>query len=175
MPQETHGLTKRVYDKNGKRIVHPLFNTWRGMKERCQRSNHISYENYGNRGIGLCQSWQDFGVFAEWALTHGWEKGLQIDRIDNNESYSPANCRFVTHSENVRNQRTIRKDNTSGYRGVCLDKRSKKKPWFVRLNYNKIQTRLAPFSTALEAAVAREIYIIENKLNLPLNGVMDSK
>jgi hypothetical protein len=38
-------------------------------------------------------------------MSHGWKRGLEIDRIDNNGGYSPDNCRFVDRKTNMRNRR----------------------------------------------------------------------
>lgn len=38
--------------------MHPLYNTWLGMIDRCYDSkNCISYEHYGKRGITVCIEW----------------------------------------------------------------------------------------------------------------------
>lgn len=83
------------------------WNTYYSMKSRCNDRNNKSYKNYGGRGIGICREWEDsFVAFAEWAQDNGMKKGLQIDRINNNEGYSPENCRWVTPKENSRNRRS---------------------------------------------------------------------
>lgn len=92
----THGLSN-----------HPLYNVWNGIINRCTNTKHISYENYGGRGIKVCQSWcDDFKKFYDWAIESGWCQGLHVDRIDNNKDYSPANCRLVTPKQNNRNKST---------------------------------------------------------------------
>ena len=44
----------------------------------------------------------------KWTLDNEYEKGLQLDRIDNAKGYSPENCRFVTASVNSRNRRNTK-------------------------------------------------------------------
>lgn len=79
------------------------------MKDRCLNPNCKCYPNWGGRGITICKEWlDDPGKFAEWALSHGYEKGLSIDRIDNNGPYSPENCRFVTNTQQAVNKRNNR-------------------------------------------------------------------
>ena len=64
---------------------------------------------YQDRGITVCDEWLVFENFRDWALSHGYKEGLQIDRIDNDKGYCPENCRWVTPKENVNNRRnTIR-------------------------------------------------------------------
>lgn len=79
------------------------------MKQRCNNPNNGEYGNYGARGITVCAEWSDnFEAFLAWALAHGYDGILEIDRIDVNRGYSPGNCRFVTSSVNKRNMRKTR-------------------------------------------------------------------
>ena len=85
-----------------------LFNLWQTMKTRCENPKRKNFKRYGARGITVCEEWHEAKNFVEWALSNGYKKGLQLDRIDNNKGYSPDNCRFVTATENSRNRRNSR-------------------------------------------------------------------
>ena len=86
-----------------------LHDVWRTMIKRCENSNHIGYKYYGGRGIMVCSEWRkDFIPFYNWAIANGYEKGLTIDRINNNGNYEPNNCRFVTYKVQNRNSRNNR-------------------------------------------------------------------
>lgn len=93
--------------KHGIGEKHPrLYGVWASMKSRCNNPNREKWPRYGGRGIYVCPEWDnDVEAFADWALSNGYEPGLQLDRIDNDGPYSPENCRWVTAKENCRNTR----------------------------------------------------------------------
>ena len=82
-----------------------LFNIWQGMRQRCKNVNNKAYPLYGGRGISVCPEWEDYKVFRKWSLENGYKENLTLDRVDNNKSYSPGNCRWATMAEQNRNKR----------------------------------------------------------------------
>lgn len=91
------GLSSEEYER--------LYNVWRNMKKRCYNENSDRYYTYGARGIVICEEWyNNFRAFAAWAVEHGWNKTLSIERKDVNGPYSPDNCVFITMSEQMRNK-----------------------------------------------------------------------
>ena len=91
-----------------------LFNVWQTMKSRCENPNRTKYKDYGGRGIKVCDEWHEASKFVLWALSHGYRKGLQLDRVDNDGDYCPENCRFVTPKENSRNRRNTKRLTVNG-------------------------------------------------------------
>lgn len=85
----------------------PLYRQWRAMKNRCYNKKQNMYPRYGGRGIKVCEEWQKFEPFMEWALAHGYKEHLALDRIDGDGDYSPDNCRWVTQAENNRNKSNL--------------------------------------------------------------------
>lgn len=84
-----------------------LYKVWSNMLQRILNHNHISYKNYGGRGIKVCQAWQDdYITFFNWAINNGYKEGLQIDRINNNGNYDPLNCQWISNKENSHNKRS---------------------------------------------------------------------
>ena len=78
-----------------------LYTIWCGMRQRCSNRNRDSYPLYGGKGVRICDAWNDFAGFKAWALSHGYDDTLSIDRINSDGNYEPGNCRWITLSENV--------------------------------------------------------------------------
>jgi hypothetical protein len=102
---------KKTHGKTG----HRLHNVWLGMKERCYNINSHSYENYGGRGIVICDEWlEDFMKFYNWSYDNGYKSKLTIDRMDNDKGYSPDNCRWATPLVQQNNTRKTHKVEIEG-------------------------------------------------------------
>jgi hypothetical protein len=80
-----------------------LYSIWKGMRNRCGSNTHS--KDYGDRGISVCEEWGDYRVFKAWALSHGYEEGLTIERENVNEGYCPENCRWIPRAEQSLNTR----------------------------------------------------------------------
>ena len=87
-----------------------LYGIWIKMKHRCYNTKAGKYKNYGGRGITMCEEWlKDYNTFRDWALAHGYEETLTIDRINVNGNYEPDNCRWIPLNEQGKNTtRTVR-------------------------------------------------------------------
>lgn len=100
-----------LYDRRRNRVglssveYERLYNVWHNMMKRCYDEKSDRYYTYGARGITVCEEWrEDFRTFALWAVSHGWNKTLSIERRDVNGEYSPDNCTFVSMKEQMRNK-----------------------------------------------------------------------
>lgn len=148
-----------------------LYNIWCSMIDRVENKKSTSYEDYGGRGITICEEWRNnYPSFKKWALQNGYSNSLKIDRIDNDLGYFPNNCRWATQTIQSRNTRRLRSNNTSGYRGVCWHKKQQK--FNSRITVNSIVINLGSYCSDIEAAKAYDKYIIDNNLEHTLNGVI---
>lgn len=94
---------------NKKRKVHGALNTgayksWKAMNQRCCNPNNESYDNYGGRGIRVCERW--LNSFENFYADMGDRpKGKSLDRIDNDRKYCPENCKWSSAKEQSNNRR----------------------------------------------------------------------
>lgn len=85
-----------------------IYYIYGNMKKRTMNPNDSRYEDYGGRGIKICEEWlgnNGFINFYKWSLENGYQDGLSIDRVDVNGNYEPSNCRWITMEEQARNKR----------------------------------------------------------------------
>lgn len=144
----THG-----YARVGR--VHILYSTWSGMKRRCLDPHDRCYVRYGGRGISVCPEWATSPeTFIEWALAHGWERGLQIDRKDNNGNYTPDNCRFVTRKDNCRNRRDNRLVTAFGETKTMCEWAEDQR---AKVGYNTLRDRLYALGWNPEIAITKPV------------------
>ena len=140
---------------------HRLYGTYKQMISRCYDVNNMNYILYGGRGIDVCNEWQDIKNFIN-DMYPSFVEGLTLDRIDNNKGYSKDNCRWATQTTQCRNTRRLTNLNTSGYRGVSWDKKRNK--WYATITLENKTKNLGRYDDIIEAAKARDKYIIDNNL-----------
>ena len=88
-----------------------IYRIFIGMHSRCEIPTNTHYENYGGRGISVCDEWSGkdgFFYFYKWSMENGYNNKLSIDRIDNNKGYSADNCRWETDKNQIENRRVSR-------------------------------------------------------------------
>lgn len=85
------------------RRKHPMYSVWRAMLRRCAVPEDPSFSRYGGRGITVSEAWHDMDQFFA-DMEPSWQKGLELDRIDNDGPYSKENCRWTTRAANAQNK-----------------------------------------------------------------------
>ena len=87
-----HGIDPRLYE------------AWVEMRRRCRDPKHISYPNYGGRGIQVHSWWKTFTNFAADMGPHPG-KGWSLERRHSDQDYQKNNCCWANATQQTRNRR----------------------------------------------------------------------
>lgn len=80
---------------------------WHGMRRRCYWMLHDDFDNYGGRGIVVCDRWLH-SIYNFLVDMGECPEGHSLDRIDNDGPYSPENCHWAKTIQQHNNKRTNR-------------------------------------------------------------------
>lgn len=138
-----------------------LYRTWKHMKYRCHNPNEPKFYNYGGRGITVCDEWQTFTTFCEWALKNGYSDDLTLDRIDVNGNYEPNNCRWVDYKKQANN---TRRNRNITYKGITKTLTE----WgeFMGINASTLRYRLLNLNWSVEKALETPVIKTNRKVGV---------
>ena len=140
------GCAKKQHLKSKHSNSHTsLYICWKSMKRRCSTNKH--YKN-----IQVCDEWNNYINFKNWALQNGYSDNLTLDRIDYTGDYEPTNCRWVNSIQQNNNKSN---NITITYKG----KVQTLKEWCNELDlpYSTIWYRLNRLNYSIEEAFEKEV------------------
>lgn len=90
------------------------YESWTGMRSRCNNPKQSGYKNYGARGIKICDEWNS--SFEAFLKDMGDRPSLEysLERKNNDGNYCPENCKWalrIDQANNKTNNRIICFDN----------------------------------------------------------------
>jgi hypothetical protein len=102
------------------KVIPPLYQTWRDMRDRCLNPNSKPWKHYGGRKITICPEWDSYERFV---ADMGPKPTPQhtLDRKNNDLGYSKDNCRWATRKEQQHNQTVTRKVTIEGIEYIAVE------------------------------------------------------
>lgn len=127
----------------------PLYNTWRGMIDRCHNPDCLQFTNYGASGISVCDRWQGDNGLVNFIQDMGYkpDESFSIDRIDNDKGYSPDNCHWISSRNQMLNTRRSLPKKAPWAFINC-----KTKKWYGCVSIDGVQKRFKDVDTPEEAS-----------------------
>ena len=147
-----------MFTKHGKRYS-KLYTIWNNMKARTLNPNNDRYENYGGRGIKVCEEWVgDFSTFYDWAINNGYKEGLSIERKDVNGDYCPENCTWIQLKDQAKNK-------TNTHYIEYNNKTQSLTEWSKEtgIPFNTLQARIVTLGWSIDKALETPVRSIKNK------------
>lgn len=83
----------------------PEYRAWNDMIQRCKSPKNRFYQNYGGRGIKVCDQWLKFDAFIKDVGIRPSNKH-SLDRINNDGNYEPGNVRWAEREIQDNNKTT---------------------------------------------------------------------
>lgn len=130
-----------------------LYNIWREMKRRCKTGNSAS-KHYADRGITICEEWESFVNFENWAINNGYKDDLSIERTDVNGNYCPENCKWINRALQTRNTRKT----------LWVDRNGKRMSLAEACEQENV-----PYKTVF-ARITNLGWTVDKALSVPVNG-----
>ena len=138
-------------DGNHLRINQPGYLRYRAMLNRCHLPTDHKYATYGARGIRVCEQWRN--SFEQFIADMGEPpEGMTLDRIDTDGDYTPENCRWATHKEQMANKRNNVRHSYEG-RNLMLCEWAE----VVGMNLHTLTSRVYNYGWPIEKALTTPV------------------
>lgn len=150
-----HGHTRQV---DGKVKYSRTYLAWRNMRNRCCMPTIPEYKHYGGRGIRVCDRWNGDNGFLLFLEDMGeCPEGLTLDRIDVDGDYEPNNCRWISRTDNQRNQRRAKLITWNGQTKHFIE-------WAEELGINPdtLRSRVFRHGWSIERAMTENVKHVES-------------
>lgn len=109
---KTGNFIAKILTKHGHAVRNSKsseYKSWVAMVSRCYTLSNVEYNNYGGKGIVVCDRWLGESGFSNFIADMG-EKPTPthtLDRFPNiSGNYEPSNCRWATPLEQSNNRKT---------------------------------------------------------------------
>jgi len=93
---------------------HPVYAVWVQIIQRCENPHAIGYDEYGAKGIKVCERWHKFENFIKDMGPRPEVGRWTVERKDGKKGYNPKNCRWATFEEQSRNLKSNFKVKVNG-------------------------------------------------------------
>lgn len=98
-------VSRRGHGAAIKGKVTPEYTSYTHMIQRCTNPANKDYDNYGGRGIQVCELWLESYEAFLMCMGEKPDPTYTIERLNGNMGYEPSNCIWASKTEQNRNKR----------------------------------------------------------------------
>ena len=138
-----------------------LHKRWSGMIKKCYDENYKRFNNYGAKGIKVCDRWHNFDNFLE-DCKKLFSDGKFMKRINRKKDYEPSNVIWTDEKINIGE-----KNKKSKFLGIKFNKYNN--IWTATICLFGKKHFLGNFENERDAAIFRNDYILKHHLRNKLN------
>lgn len=125
------------------------YDIWICMKQRCYNKRKNRYNNYGGRGITVCDEWRNSFISFYNYMGKRPSSKHSLDRINVDGNYEPGNVRWATI-----HQQSSNRTNSNKVVGISYDIRNHN--YRASMNVNGVTVLRKSFSRYNDAIAARK-------------------